>query len=378
MTKPLCYAPWINLLRKNKRTYAPCCVSERCQFDSFEEYQNSEWLNDIKKTMLKNEWPSACNYCKKKEEQGIESDRSMHDKYYNRMNISHSKDYFETVDFPPYIDIRYSNTCNLKCRMCSPGSSSKIENEYEKDKETYVDFYGPYFKNQQVEGFDFTGKHIRKIKVLGGEPTVDIELHKFLKNIIINNTVDEISFTTNGTNLNEHFMKIIEPVKQKSVTFSVDAIGKTYEYIRTNSKWNIVDKNINYAFKKMNFKIYGFNIVLTPYIAFDITILFEWFLSLYKKGYKFWIIYGDSHKLFTSLSCLTNEHLEYLKQSVYDWIEKNSFAGMEYIYNDAIIIIENVISSEQNRKKFIHYNTYLDKIRDTNLLDLDNRFKGYT
>ena len=362
MTKPLCYAPWINLLRKNRKTYAPCCVSERRQFDSYDDYKNSEWLNDIKESMLKNKWSSACTYCQVREEQNIKSDRWMYDKYYNKMDEN-----FETVEFPPYIDVRYSNTCNLKCRMCSPHSSSKIENEYTKDKDLYVEFYGPYFKNQTVEGFDFTNKHIKKIKVLGGEPTVDIELHKFLKNMIANNTVDKISFTTNGTNLNDYFMKILEPVEEKSVTFSVDAVDKTYEYIRTNSNWNVVNKNIHRAFEEMDFDAYGFNVVLTPYIAFDITALFDWFLSLHIKGYDFWLIYDDSNELFTSLSCLTDEHLEYLKQSAYDWVEENSFTGMEYIYRDAIIIIENIVSDEQNNKKFIHYNTYLDRIRDTKL-----------
>lgn len=369
---PLCYAPWINLLRKNKKTYAPCCVSKRHDFDSFDDYKNSEWLNNIKDTMLKNEWPSACNYCKKKEDHNIKSERWMYDKYYSKM-----KEEFETIDFPPYIDIRYSNTCNLKCRMCSPHSSSKIENEYDKNNELYEEFYGPYFKNKIVEGFDFTGKHIRKIKVLGGEPTVDVELHKFLKNIIANNTVDKISFTTNATNLNEHFMQILEPVKIKYVTFSVDAFDKTYEYIRTNSNWNIVNKNIHRAFEEMDFNAYGFNVVLTPYIVFDITALFDWFLSLYANGYNFWIIYDDSNESFTSLSCLTDEHLEHLKQSANDWIDKYSFPGIEHIYHDAIIIIENIISNKQNRKKFIRYNAYLDRIRDTKLIDLDNRFKEY-
>ena len=371
MTKPLCYAPWINLLRKNKKGYAPCCVSDRRQFDSFEEYQNSEWLNDIKKTMLKNEWPPACNYCKKKEEQNIESDRPMYDKYYNGMNSD-----FETIDFPPYIDIRYSNTCNLKCRMCSPHSSSKIENEYEKDPESYEKYYGPFNQNQIIEGFDFTNKHIRKIKVLGGEPTVDIGLHKFLKNIIANNTVDKISFTTNGTNLNEHFMKILESVKLKDVTFSVDAVDKTYEYIRTNSKWDIVNKNIHQAFKEMDFSTYGFNVVLTPYLAFNINALFNWFLSLHTKGYDFWIIYDQSDVSFTSLNCLTEEHLEFLRRSVYDWIEKNSTP--EYIYRDALILIENTVSNEKNRETFIRYNNYLDKIRNTNIIELDSRFGEYT
>lgn len=372
MTKPLCYAPWINLLRKNKTTYAPCCVSDRRQFDSYDDYKNSKWLNDIKDTMMKNEWPSSCSYCEIREKQDIKSDRWMYDKYHNKM-----KENFETIDFPLYIDIRYSNTCNLKCRMCSPHSSSKIENEYTEDKELYVEFYGPYFKNQQVEGFDFTGKHIKKIKVLGGEPTVDIELHKFLRDIIANNTVDKISFTTNGTNLNKHFMKILEPVEEKSVTFSVDATDSIYEYIRTNSRWKIVDKNINHAFEEMDFDVYGFNVVLTPYIAFNIDALFDWFLSLYTKNYSFWIVYNQSDVPFTSLSCLTEEHLAFLKQSAYDWIEKNSSPGMEHIYKDAIILIENSVSSEKNKETFIRYNAYLDRIRDTNLLNLNVKFKGY-
>jgi len=214
--------------------------------------------------------------------------------------------------------------------------------------------------------------------VLGGEPTVDIELHKFLRDIIANNTVDKISFTTNGTNLNEHFMKILEPVEEKSVTFSVDAVDKTYEYIRTNSKWDMVDKNINYAFEQMDFNSYGFNVVLTPYIAFNIDKLFEWFLSLHRKGHNFWVLYDDSNTSFTSINCLADEHLKFMKQSAHDWIKKNSSDEISYIYNDAIIIIENAISNEEDTKKFIQYNAYLDRIRNTNIVDLDLRFKEYT
>ncbi len=370
MTKPLCYAPWINLLRKNRKTYAPCCVSERREFNSFDDYKNSEWLNDIKDKMRNNEWHSACKYCQLREEKNIRSDIWMYDKYYSKMNEN-----FEDIDFPPYIDVRYSNTCNLKCRMCSPHSSSKIENEYEKDEDTYVDFYGPYFKNQQVKGFDFTGKHIKKIKVLGGEPTVDLELHKFLRKLIVNNTVDTISFTTNGTNLNDHFMKILEPIKEKYVTFSIDAVNETYEYIRTNSKWQIVEQNVIRAFEKMNFDVYGFNVVLTPWTAFNIIALFDWFALLNSKGYVFWVHYDDSDDTHTSLSCLTNDHLTYMKQSVHNWIEKNP--QHELIYGDAIKIIENVVSNDKNKEDFIRYNAYLDLIRNTNVIDLDSRFGEY-
>ncbi len=371
MTKPLCYAPWISLLRKNKKGYAPCCVSERREFDSFDEYQNSEWLNDIKDKMKKNEWHSSCSYCQYREEKGIETDISMYDRYYNKMNEN-----FEDIEFPPYIDIRYSNTCNLKCRMCSPSSSSKIENEYDKDKELYTEFYGPFYKNKIVEGFDFTGKHIKKIKVLGGEPTVDTELHRFLRDMIKNNTVEKISFTTNGTNLNEHFMKILEPIKEISVTFSVDATGRTYEYIRTNSKWEIVNNNINYAFEKMGFDSIRFNVVMTPWVAFNITILFDWFASFKAKGYNFKVHYDDSDDAHTSLSCLTKEHLACMKQSIVEWIEINP--RHEPIYGDAIKIVKNVVNNDKNRKDFIRYSAYLDRIRNTNIVDLDVRFKEYT
>ena len=113
---PYCLAPWTNL------QYSGMYEGGGWRGDKFKgaikDYTSSEYLNKIKQQMIDHDMQGlakSCQDCIKNEKFGKESQRQLIERK------SEQHDQFETYW---RIDYRPTNLCNLKCRMCSPYSSS--------------------------------------------------------------------------------------------------------------------------------------------------------------------------------------------------------------------------------------------------------------
>lgn len=209
----------------------PCCEWES---DSFKgparEYADSPYLRDIKEKMLDHDMGSienSCRLCIDQEKLGIPSRRNIYHRWYENSD-SIPRDIL-------YYDYRPSNLCNLKCRMCSPLSSSQIAKEMgvEVTIRDTSDFHSLDFSKMET------------INVVGGEPSIDPLVHEFLEKLVTDGVASNVQLrmTTNATNVNEKWKRIISAFKWTSVIISLDGIGSTYEYIRTNADWETVEKN---------------------------------------------------------------------------------------------------------------------------------------
>ena len=88
---------------------------------------NTEFKKTQRKTMLKGERPSECDYCWRMEDGGNLSDRPS-----KSMEHWAVKDYDDIVRLqgdenvtPSYLEVSFSNACNMKCLYCGPDASSK-------------------------------------------------------------------------------------------------------------------------------------------------------------------------------------------------------------------------------------------------------------
>ena len=95
----------------------------------FNEARNAQILKDVRKDMLKGEWNPECERCRQEEVNGIPSRRQYENndwdiKLDTAIPIT-QEDGTLDVDkqLIEFIDIRYGNFCNLKCRMCGPTDS---------------------------------------------------------------------------------------------------------------------------------------------------------------------------------------------------------------------------------------------------------------
>ena len=74
---------------------------------------------------------SQCTLCWDREDKGFSSMRLEANKEYGMHD--------STLATPKYLDLRLSNLCNLKCRMCNPVYSSQIAKEYKTTDDKWYD-----------------------------------------------------------------------------------------------------------------------------------------------------------------------------------------------------------------------------------------------
>ena len=376
---PLCYAPFIGMYASSYNSYAPCCVSKKFKATSPKQYWAGDQLKQVRTDLLNNKWPSSCSYCKNKLDNNLKNDIDIWDKDFNSFPVNINIETGNQTNGPLYIDYRPSNVCNLKCRMCVPQASNQIEKEVYNNPELLEWFSVPDNKVDNFYNFLHYVKNLqlRKIKILGGEPTIDSKTIKFLQSISDILPTPILRFTTNATNLNQKFKQILAAFDDIQVSFSVDGTDKTYEYIRTNANWLKTKKNIEKFFKDNIASQYGFNIVLTPYNIFNLVDLLDWFYVLYKKGYKFHLYFDDSDISHNGISAILPNHKEQVVEDIFLW--KLSHQEIDRIdgFNQLEKLLETTPFNQANHNMFKKYNNVLDNIRKTSLLELDSRFESY-
>ena len=112
----------------------PCCVAapfkEKLNWDDYDtipELYNSKQFKDLRKSMDDGEPMSVCDVCFKA---GNDLKDYWNDRWKDKLNNPNLHDSDYNVSKLHYLDTRFSNLCNLKCRMCGPGLSSSWYEDY--------------------------------------------------------------------------------------------------------------------------------------------------------------------------------------------------------------------------------------------------------
>ena len=276
LPEKICMLPWISIETSPIGTTRPCCLAldEITKFDgskyslrenTIEEIYHSKYMQDLRQQFLNNEKPKTCQRCWDEESAGRTSKRIN-----SRIRL---KEYYNIVDWTNidpdqlwFIDLKLGNICNLKCRICGSWSSSKwAKEELECTKNDYVksNILRFYNKKEQL-AYKFLQEgawpretevfwdnlrtllpNIKYLEFTGGEPFL-IEQHFELLRYAVE-TGDsahiEIHYNTNGTVFPEA-ARLWNHFKHVEIAFSIDNIGKRFEYERYGADWNLVQANI--------------------------------------------------------------------------------------------------------------------------------------
>jgi len=260
-----CIAPFVHLYMHNNEGERLCCrtseiqqINERSESTELDMQKrwSSDYYKNARKRILNGERLKICADCFDKEDKGRISDRiSYNETYRTRIepNIETGNQYGTPID----VDVRPSNLCNLKCRMCGPASSSQIQKEFESE---YVqEKYGEYI-NKEVNILNIRNNdnfwstenetyvlndNVEKIKILGGEPSIMPETESILDHLIsIGKTDVNLNITTNLTNANKKFTDKLSKFSNLHFNYSIDGIGDVVEYIRSPVKFKNIEENI--------------------------------------------------------------------------------------------------------------------------------------
>lgn len=263
----LCHLPWTSIETRANGRYKPCCIYRddlkedgvflNTKQHTITQVMNSKPMQELRNSFLAGERPKGCESCWKEEATGKTSKRQhmwLKAGLYGEVQIK------KNLVSPRYIDLKLGDVCNLKCRICAPNSSSQWVNDMIKldphQKERWINYNKMgFWPREKNKFFDDISNHIESIRffeITGGEPFMIQEQFDILQQCIDNGVANKIDvhYNTNGTHFPEHAIENIWPhFKRIEIAFSIDDIGKRFEYQRYPAKWEQVNDNIK-KFKK--------------------------------------------------------------------------------------------------------------------------------
>ena len=235
-----------------------------------ESYWQGDYMNSVRDDLIAGRKIAQCKNCWKMESQSILSLR------HNRL-IDHGKDpvyiqavrdYVQTGSVPfrvPLIELKLSNICNYKCRMCWPKDSSawaadweKVQQFYDTDTQEYMQNIsdmtgGKRMMNMYETNEGFVGKlvtlmeTVEEIEFAGGEPILDPIHFRILSNVAHPEQVI-LKYSTNLSTLllNDKYniLELWKRFKGVRLTISIDGHRDLNGYIRRGSDWDVLKQNI--------------------------------------------------------------------------------------------------------------------------------------
>ncbi len=268
-SKTFCIYPWIHQYVGPDGEVKPCCIYEpngtgvgNMKTNTLKEVWNNDNTKQMRLDMLNGVEISGCSMCNNRV--GI---TRVHRDDTNDIWFEKNKDIVnQTLDdgtLPnhklKYIDARFNNLCNLKCRTCSPYFSTSWHEDYEKlRKPDTVDEYPKTLLipgNTDSQLLDEIWPHlpdVERIYFAGGEPLMQIEHYKVLEELIrIKHTGTKekpliLQYSTNFTSLKLGKHNAIDYWKKFSrvlLNASLDGSYERAEYWRKGTDWEKIVQN---------------------------------------------------------------------------------------------------------------------------------------
>jgi radical SAM protein with 4Fe4S-binding SPASM domain len=156
--------------------------------------------------------------------------------------ISLNNDYPEhCLSAPLRVFLDFTYKCNLKCKHCFTDSGNQRNFELTlEEKKAIID--------QMIDMGCY------RISLAGGEPLISPHFSEFVRYAVDRNV--DVSFTTNGTLFNDKIINLMNEVKMKTVTISIDGgTRESHEKIRGRGTFDKTINKIKYLRKNYDGKI---------------------------------------------------------------------------------------------------------------------------
>jgi hypothetical protein len=221
-----------------------CCLrNEKFKIDDFLNFWNSEQFENLRRFNLTDQWDSGCSNCQLLENSGLTSFRNgMNNglEIYGKTNISG----------PARIDLKFTKSCNLACRICGPDASTYWQKHLRENNKWNLPISPSNNKNIVIDTLsklDLT--NLRMLVFCGGETLLGQDhwdvAEWFVDNVPHAKQNLTICFQTNATQtiLPKNY-KIIEKCHLVKLHFSLDGIEEQFDYMRWPASWAQVTDNL--------------------------------------------------------------------------------------------------------------------------------------
>ena len=393
-SKHFCMMPWTHMHLWPAGTTYPCCMSDpefpigNTQKQSLQEIWNGKELRNIRMNMLQDKPSKECRRCYELEENGMSTLRTG-----SIGNYAHHWDKVEATSDDgsagdvnmAYMDIRFSNLCNLKCRSCGPQFSSSW---FEDHKITHGDPGHPKILQVRDEMKSFMDEldplleSVERVYWAGGEPLITKEHYNILDKWIAMGKRDvSMDYTTNFTQMyykKKTAFDYWNKFENVRVAASLDANHARGEYLRKNMVWGEVVQNRRTMIEQC------------PHVYFELTPTVSVYNVLNLPDFhKEWIEEGLLEPSNIRINILLDptymrlsilppwikskvaeryaEHIAYLKQF-------DNIAGVINDYESILNFMEKDCTDEIKMFKF--KTQRIDNLRQENLLDVFPELEG--
>jgi sulfatase maturation enzyme AslB (radical SAM superfamily) len=241
-----CSIPWLHTeVNLQTNEIKPCCkyrgVSGNLN-EGLETVWNNSGYQQLRDDIVNNRTHPACSACDVPDD--IFSYKSFKNKGY--MHRLHRVDIAQPA-LPEIIHITLKNTCNLACRMCSPYSSSRL-NEVSKRNTFLTDFYKFKSVNNRFDLNQLKGSfaNARHLTITGGEPLMDNDCEQLIEMVQLESSkLESIVFSTNMTYMNDRLLDRLNAMRIKvELNVSIDGPKHIHEYIRHGCNWDELAENL--------------------------------------------------------------------------------------------------------------------------------------
>ena len=255
-TRPLCVAPFAALKVGADGGVSPCCEFAgqvgSLKDNNLKAIWEGEELRDLRVALASGEKVKACWKCWQAEEtNGVSLRQSLNSRFADRLPQSAS-DAALTPDHPVYLDIRFSNLCNFRCRTCHHGASSRWFSDAKAlgqtaGRKALLSAFDP--TQDAPTQFEEIGEKVTDLYFAGGEPLMEKQHFDLLRRLISQKRTDiRLYYNTNLSTLDfegSDILQLWQSFRYLHVEASIDAIGAAGAYIRRGFDWDIFSANLD-------------------------------------------------------------------------------------------------------------------------------------
>lgn len=252
-----CMAPWTQLHVLPTGEVFPCCMAAEPRDaignlrkgDSLSSSWNSPAMRQLRSRMLRDEPSPSCHLCYKGESVGqgslrtAENHRMAHHYGVVRQTQPDGRLYQFAV---PTLDIRFSNVCNLRCRICS----AKLSSAWHGDavRLGWADPARPAVLTATDDPASLLDQvlqllpGVERMHFAGGEPLMSEEHFVILERLINSGRRDvHLTYNTNLSKLRFRQWDVVEFWREFPRIYlqaSLDGMGERGEYMRKGQRWD--------------------------------------------------------------------------------------------------------------------------------------------
>jgi organic radical activating enzyme len=358
-SKTFCLYPFVHLNYKVDGLTAPCFRSKPVSSSEGNDsgWNSKEWT-ELRSDLLQGKKNENCKACWDLEDSGVGSYRES-----TLKEVGSFKNWWDLQDVlnedfsmkrgPRQLELRFSNKCNLQCRMCGPLFSSKWETEYREIKDDLNELGIKYNRESLGPKLSLLGQKMLKdivswkdsleyIMIAGGEALIQDEHLEFL-NIISSNAKNiTLEYSSNLSNLTYKGVDYIDEwAKFKALVMkvSIDGDPYIYPYVRKYGKIETVVENISRLKKAKNINIERLLGTITV-SAYNIERLIPSIEFLLENGL---LVHASqvSEPQILRTQVLPKEIKEKISYDAGVFLEKVDEVLDRYLPNEDILMIEN-------------------------------------